>query len=289
MKIFSVFLFCLLSQIAFGQHSVYSFQEDYSFAQYLNGQKEYESCIQVLKSQDLKLLMMNQRDSLNHSIGQNYYHLQQLDLSSRHFSMISNRSPFFIESRFFSALDQINLKHYDQAKEFLLFKTHDPLEMELVNFELSSVALLERAYGRFDSLSNYFTKDYYQFSKEEENLKLYHQKLLKIQNRSPFVGGLLSAIVPGLGKVYAGKWKQGLVSFFSVTIIGLQAAEGFWKGGYDDWRFIAFGGLTTIFYIGNIWGSVLSVKISKHEKFNSIDNQILFDLHIPLRTVFNTD
>lgn len=289
MKILPVFLLCFFSQVAFGQHSVYSFKEDYLFSQYLNRQKEYESSIDVLKTQDLKLLTMRQRDSLNQVVGENYYHIQKLDLSSRYYSMITKRSPFFIESRFFSALDQTNLKNYAQAKSFLRFKTHDPLELELVNFELSSIALLERDYDRFDSLSNYFTKEYYQFSKQEENLKLYREKLLKIQNRSPFVGGLLSAIIPGMGKVYAGKWKQGLVSFFSVTIIGLQAAEGFRKGGYDDWRFIAFGGLTTIFYVGNIWGSVLSVKISKQEKNNSIDNKILFDLHIPLRTVFNKD
>jgi hypothetical protein len=59
------------------------------------------------------------------------------------------------------------------------------------------------------------------------------------------------------------------------------------KDGVSSPRFIIYGSLFSLFYIGNIWGSALSVKIKRQEFNEKIDEQILFDMHIPLRTLFN--
>jgi TM2 domain-containing membrane protein YozV len=98
---------------------------------------------------------------------------------------------------------------------------------------------------------------------------------------------LLSAVVPGAGKVYAGQLGQGVAIFLQNTIFALQAYEGYRKDGPRSARFLIYGGLFTVFYIGNVWGSVLSVQIKRQEMYDKINNQIVFDMHIPLRTIFN--
>ncbi len=65
------------------------------------------------------------------------------------------------------------------------------------------------------------------------------------------------------------------------------AYEAYRKAGAGSARFIAFGSLFSVFYIANIWGSVLAVKIKQKEYYRAYDNQILFDLHIPLRNLYN--
>jgi TM2 domain-containing membrane protein YozV len=97
----------------------------------------------------------------------------------------------------------------------------------------------------------------------------------------------MSAIIPGSGKIYAGQLGQGIAAFLQNAIFGLQAYEGLQKDGIKSPRFIIYGGLFTLFYIGNVWGSALSVQIKRREFNEKVDEQIIFDMHIPLRTIFN--
>jgi hypothetical protein len=39
--------------------------------------------------------------------------------------------------------------------------------------------------------------------------------------------------------------------------------------------------------VGNIWGSVFTVKIKKREDEQLVRQKVLLDLQIPLRTIFN--
>ena len=162
----------------------------------------------------------------------------------------------------------------------------DTLINELLFFQLSGIALLQRNYTSFDNYSKKFTFKNPDLFTEENKLVDYSVKLKKLKKNSPFIAGSLSAIIPGLGKVYAGKPKEGLTAFIPVGILGLQTYEAYQKAGIKSARFIVFGSLFTVFYIGNIWGSVLSVHIVNQEKNNDINRQILFDLDIPLHRVF---
>jgi hypothetical protein len=79
---------------------------------------------------------------------------------------------------------------------------------------------------------------------------------------------------------------MGIYSLLISSLLGLQAYEGFQKDGINSVRFILYGSLFSAFYVANIWGSVLSIKMIKNERTEAIHNQILLDLHIPLRTLF---
>ena len=115
----------------------------------------------------------------------------------------------------------------------------------------------------------------------------YFQDIKSHKRRSGFLAAMFSALIPGAGKIYAGKTGQGLSNLFKSMILGGLVFESYKQAGTDSARFIVFGSVFSIFYVANIWGSALTVKVKRNEFHDAVDNQILFDLHIPLRTIFH--
>jgi hypothetical protein len=70
----------------------------------------------------------------------------------------------------------------------------------------------------------------------------------------------LSAIVPGAGKVYAGYWQDGLVSFLMTAGNGFQTYRSFNRKGANTALGYLTGGLFALFYSANIYGTVKAVK-----------------------------
>ncbi|MGL4629600.1 MAG: tetratricopeptide repeat protein [Leadbetterella sp.] len=94
------------------------------------------------------------------------------------------------------------------------------------------------------------------------------------KSKSPFVGGLLSAIVPGLGKTYASSWKDGIISLIFTASMAFQAQRNFKKFGVENYRGWIYGTLGTGFYVGSIYGSVQEVKKYNLKKSNQIKHEI---------------
>lgn len=77
-----------------------------------------------------------------------------------------------------------------------------------------------------------------------------------IPRKSPFLSGLLSGLIPGLGKAYTGQWKDGLFALVFVGANALGAYRGFDRRGTASAYGWIFGSIGTAFYLGNIYGSV---------------------------------
>jgi hypothetical protein len=92
--------------------------------------------------------------------------------------------------------------------------------------------------------------------------------------KSPWVAGTLSTIIPGAGKVYAGKWKDGLVSLLFVGANAYTSYRGFSSGGIRSPYGWLFGGLSAGFYIGNIYGSQKAARIYNHEMESKIKTDV---------------
>ncbi len=83
----------------------------------------------------------------------------------------------------------------------------------------------------------------------------------KLTTRSPFLAGFLSTVVPGAGRLYTGRVSDALTSLFTVGLTGWQAYDGFRRDGLSSvkgWTLSTLGG---IFYLGNIYGSVISARV----------------------------
>ncbi|OFX43657.1 MAG: hypothetical protein A2046_16025 [Bacteroidetes bacterium GWA2_30_7] len=75
------------------------------------------------------------------------------------------------------------------------------------------------------------------------------------KRKSPALASVMSAVIPGSGKIYVGDWKNGLMSFLYVAATSFNAYRGFRKHGVNSGYGWVYSGLSFCFYAGNIWGS----------------------------------
>ena len=97
-----------------------------------------------------------------------------------------------------------------------------------------------------------------------EKAKVYHKYAeagARLPTRSPFLAGALSTIVPGAGRLYTDRIGDALSSLVTVGLTGWQAYDGFRRDGLSSVKGWTFGTLSTIFYVGNIYGSVISARV----------------------------
>ena len=265
-------------------------KKDSLFLHYLLSKDEQADAITLLSQfQERYPASIQQRLELPYWKGLSYYSLKQLDSATHYFSKVKTTSPFYSKTLFLSAISHSYLKQVSKAQALILAVSNtDSLTQATKTFELAGMALLQRNIPRFDSLQKQFSTSYYPLQKQQDNFKDYKSIIQQQARKSPLKAALLSAIIPGAGKLYVGgQLGQGISTFIQNAILGLQAYEGLRKDGVNSPRFIIYGGLFSLFYLGNIWGSAISVSIKRQEFNDKMNEQILFDMHIPLRTIFN--
>lgn len=257
-----------------------------SFVHHLMSLNDFNSAVfQMNKLKPTDKLMI---DSINYLKGWCLYSTKKLDSSANYFLQVSPASSMYIKSRFFAAYNYSYLGEYTLAESILQHGLpEDSSILQLKNFELAGISLLKRDLPAFESYSKNFTYRFYPIATEEKKLQKYYQKAKEFKPRSPLIASTLSAIVPGLGKVYAGRRGEGVAAFLMTTSMGLVTWENFRKDGIKDPKTIVAGSIFSLFYIGNIWGSWFSVKMRRNEINYYINHQVLFDIQIPLRTFFN--
>jgi hypothetical protein len=265
-------------------------KNDSLFLNYLvenNQNREVITFINKLKLPDSAHFLIN--NNLHFKKGMAFYNIKSLDSAATSLSKISISNSNYQEAKFFEGLSNAYLNRFENTKNvFLNIQTTDSLLLATRNFELASLSLIERNFESFEGYKGNFSEKYYQLSKHQANLLHFTEEIQKFKRKSPLKAGLLSAIVPGLGKLYVGgQLGQGISTFIQNAVFGIQAIEAYKKSGPKSARFIIYGGLFSVFYLGNIWGSALSVSIKRQEFNEKINDQILFDMHIPLRTLFN--
>ncbi|MES2837452.1 MAG: hypothetical protein V4667_08010 [Bacteroidota bacterium] len=264
--------------------------KELKFVDYLINNKEFDDANLILEK-NKKLVEENgsksQIDSFYYFKGWSFYNNKNIDSSIVYLSRVSGESNLFLKSKFYQTFEYIYLKKYSFAeKELAVFNPPDSLLIELKNFQLAASALLKKEYSRFDSVANKFTYTNFSCSIEQKNLFKYKDDFLKNKKKSPFVAGLFSAIIPGTGKFYAGYRGQAIAAMIPSFIFGAVATENYIKAGPKSAQFIVAASIFSIFYVGNIWGSVLSVKTLYEQRNNETINNIMLDLHIPLRRLF---
>jgi TM2 domain-containing membrane protein YozV len=251
---------------------------DSLFVEYLLEKKYYNDALHWTKH----------RQAFPYYRGLAFYNQLQLDSAIKYFEQIPIKHPNYAKSRFLEGIGYTFLKRHQEAQQVLThLSTPDTLFAALRNFQLAGLALLRRDTATFVSYQKQFDGKYFAFSQEEENLSQNYRLIQQHKRKSPAIAGLMSAIVPGSGKIYAGKTGQGLITFIQNLALGLQAYEAYRRDGWKSPRFLVYGGLFTFFYVGNIWGSTLAIHIRKQEFNDKVNEQILFNMQIPIRTVFN--
>ncbi|TRX55993.1 hypothetical protein FNH22_17685 [Fulvivirga sp. M361] len=266
-----------------------NFSSDIRFLNYLFSTRDYKGASEWINFKlENSPLSRNQTDTLNYYLGKSYYFQKDFTPATTYFNKVSKSSGLHVESTFYCALNLSYMEEYDMAEQKLRKLTlNDSMLFELKKLQLAGLSLLKRDTALYRSFSTYFTQKHHALSKQEINLDLHYNNMKKFKKKSKFLAGFMSAAVPGMGKLYTKRPGEALATFFKTGLIGLPALEAYVKRGSSDARFIIFGSLFSALYIANIWGSVLSVNVYRTELNSTLDEKILLDLHIPLRSIFN--
>ena len=264
-----------------------SFHEQMMFSDYLMKNNYYDDCKTFVNyNLNDSSLTNDQMDSLLFFAGRVYFKTEIFDTASIYFCKVSDNSAMHNEAAYYSSFCLAEDRRYDKSKiSFSSLAPSDQFNHEFLNFELMGAMLLTRDTSGYSSILKTFTYSDKKFSDEEIKLIQLKHDIDNIRHKSGFLAGCMSAVIPGLGKIYAGKTNQGLSSFLPVTLLGIQAYEAYRKAGVKSVRFILSAGLFSVFYIGNIWGSVLSVSVNRTEINDEINNQILLIMRIPLQRI----
>lgn len=229
-----------------------------------------------------------QEDSLNYLTGWVFYSQKDLDASVFYLSKVRSDSPFYEKSTFFAAYNLAYLNQTDSSRTLLnrFSKTESNTIRAMENFQRAGISLLDRKLDDYRNYSSSFKGAFGVMAREEAKFNEYYDRIKSQPKRSPVIAGLMSAAVPGLGKLYAGKPAEAISGFLYVGAMMATTYDFYNRQGLKSPLFIISAGLTSIFYIGNIWGSALAVNRTKQEFNYEIDQRILLDMHIPLRNLF---
>ena len=228
-------------------------------------------------------------DTMRYLRGWTLYHNQQFTPAANAFAEVGTSSPLYAKSALFGVVCEVESGNLAGAKVRLDNFATTPdgaLHGEIIAFERGGVALLEGDKAEYDRQRQHFTYN-------TPTLVEYQRELDRIADtpiphRSPLVAGLASAVVPGLGKIYAGDLGGGVASFLLVGAFAALTADSWHKAGTpQNWRTITYGTIGSLLYVSNIFGSVASVK-AYYQNFEEINRQaVMVSIHIPLRNIFD--
>lgn len=281
MKYASLVVFMLMVRLALGQN-----KSELPFIEHLINKGFYNEVVHLIDRDSLNHGQA-QLDSLNYYKGWAHYSLKNLEQSTISLLKVAKESPFYLKSRFFAGYNQIFLENYAEASKIISqLNVQGEPHLSLVNFELSGIEMLQRNWPKAKEQLQQVNPDIATINQQVAALSQICKEQEIHRPKSPFLAGMFSGIIPGSGKIYAGKTGEGIASMIATTGFGLIAWENYRKLGIDHVKTILFGGIFAASYISNIYGSVISVKIIENEYKDATHNQILFQLHIPLRNFF---
>ena len=221
------------------------------FADHLFCQKDY------LRASDEYLRLSNdlRDDEINFKIALSYSSIEDYSKARLFFSKIQPESNYFSNS----SLEQLKIifleeKYFELRKSIqnnkAKFKKSTPVEKL---FYLSYLKDNENL-PPFEEFSKPFSAD------ELKNITALYNIKLNPSEKSPTIAAILSAMLPGAGKIYTGEIGDGIYAFLSTGLFAFLAYDSF-KANHE-FRGWLFSGLASGFYSGNIYGSAASAQIN---------------------------
>lgn len=230
---------------------------DYLFRQkdYLRAVLEYQSVLNSTKNDTVIFKMAYAFDKMGrYSEASDVYKSLMFNSSIEETAKI-----YFLRNSF---LQGDYSKYYNLASNDL----YKPKKFQTESEKLSNFSLLymnEKLPERNDFLSFYSDSD-------KEIIIGFYDRKLNPGNKDPLTAGILSAIIPGAGKIYTEEYTDGITAFLLTGVLAYLAVDNL----QDDHntRGWIFAGLATYFYAGNIYGSVASAQIfNARIEFNLMD------------------
>jgi len=248
-----------------------------NFSAYLIKNKKYNDALHLLKPYCHQTEFMQNKDSLSYLAAYCFLKLEQLDSAKEYFSplLVSNDSA--LRENAFICYNQINLYLLDSITSVDAHANQRTKEINRIQ-SLSYLLLIHNYKAFKDKFDNEEKCRITELAAVEFDLLLGYYDLIHIRKKNKFLAGFFSAVIPGSGKLYAGKKHEAFISFLPVALNGVQAAEGYYHQQLKSPHFYVFGAIGLVFYSSNIYGSARSATIRNEEQYEKIRLKIFSDL-----------
>lgn len=221
------------------------------FGNYLFSEKDYLRALNEFR----EYLKTEDNDTIRFKFAECFYRIKRFDEASGNFKSLFHHSQLSNEARlgFYKSLffknDFSSFRDYAEQENYLpsSFKK-DVMRLKLIShfFDDSVLPDTNKFFPAFDD------------SNKAEIKKFYFMKKYP-SRKNPTTAALLSAALPGLGKIYTGEVGDGITAFVATGLLTVLSINNF--DNDHQFRGWIFAGLAALSYAGNIYGSAASAQI----------------------------
>ena len=221
------------------------------FANYLFSDKDYLRAMNEYR----EYLKVEVNDTARFKFAECFYRMNRFEEASRNFMSLFYHSPFseqarlgFYKSLFFENDFKGFREYVDEGNYMPQEYKKDITRLKFISYFFDDSVLPD---------TNKFFPAFNDSNKAAIN-KFYFMKKYPLK-KNPTTAALLSAAVPGLGKIYTGQVGDGITAFIATGLLTFLSATNF---SHDhQFRGWLFAGLAAFSYAGNIYGSAASAQI----------------------------
>lgn len=267
-------LFFLIIFIPFFQNfsqddnlNIHSQENVLLFADFLFCEKDYLRAVEEYQ----KYLSIINNDTISLKIGLAYLNMSKFDEAKTKFTLLFNSNNFSDESRilYFKTLflnkdfEELHLNYFNNR---IVHPEERIYEIFLKQYYFSNLFVNDELPGK-DNFISAFDDD------EKFEITNFYERKKNPFYKNPVTASLLSAIIPGAGKIYAGRAGDGITAFLTTSLLAFLSYNNFDKGHHT--RGWIFAGLASFFYAGNIYGSAAAVHIYNAELRYTFESDLI--------------
>ena len=127
--------------------------------------------------------------------------------------------------------------------------------------------------GRYDSAFAYNQQHRPLLESEYEPLYSLTVRFEEQNYKSPALSLMMSAVVPGSGRAYSGRWRDAVISFVMIGTTAFTSYRAFSKKGIRSFNGWFLGGISFSFYISNLYGSFRAARNYNQQTVNRYQDE----------------
>ncbi len=247
---FLIIILTFSNSFAQKNNSLFSIQNRKAFGNYLFYNKDYLRAIDEFNS----VLKIQWNDSLQFKIATSYYRMNNFDKAYIEFQKIPLNSSFYEQSQFekFRALFKSDKNLFLCSEIEKNISNTNLSKLELLRLRNSTLLLENIILPPKNDFISVFRKD------DKNKLAEFYNWKLNPPYKSSTKAAIMSAIIPGSGKIYANKVGDGITAFLLTGLFTYLAVDKFQNNqNTSAWLYTS---IAAFFYAGNVYGSATAVQ-----------------------------
>ena len=258
---YQLLILLLVQNFCYGQNSsLFSPDNRLKFGNYLFEEQDYLRAIDEYKY----YLAVYPNDTLNFKIGFAQSQMGNFLDSKNYFEELISKSIFIDESNF----ELLKINYLQDNYSELRSKTYLSNKFKSEILKLQHYYYLSGGSDLPDSTLLFSTYN----DEELTYIRDFYNRKLNPGYKSETLAAILSAVIPGAGKIYAGETGDGITALILTGLFGFLAYDNFQAD--HKIRAWIFTGLTAFFYAGNIYGSAAAAQIYNASIKLNLENEI---------------